>query len=334
MKPVVIVSCLAIAQLLAGSASGQDRLFIDSSHLGTGVVEVGAIGQFGQPLSRIGGRIPPPPRDASFVGRGRDLVEVATGAVVWTAPVGESIEGAPLITPDHSRVFVDTRVDGVTYLAAWTYAVDVASGSTVARSGALPNARWDPVGRRLITNAFDAQLTVYDANLVSIGSFKPASSHCAPSLSISPHTGRAYVIYVGEGSGGRYGPSDTRLMAIDLAQSRVVDDVSLVQTIGVSNRAECPPEVILWTAPAAPQGVRAAVSGREVALSWFAADFADRYVLDIGVAPGRTDASYFVGPSTQIRFATVPPGIYFVRVRAGNAAGGGHPSAEIRVVVP
>jgi hypothetical protein len=49
---------------------------------------------------------------------------------------------------------------------------------------------------------------------------------------------------------------------------------------------------------------------------------------------GRTDATLYVGPTTQVIFATPPSGTYFVRVRAGKVVGGGRPSSEIRVDVP
>ena len=330
-----LVACLAVAMAGASPADAQDRLFVDTAVLGREYIEVGALGHFGQPLGRITGPIPLPPRAAPFLGQGQTLVDAATHAVVWTAPAGQSIIGVPIVTPDHTRAFVDTSEDGNPFGAAWTYAVDIASGTTVAWTSALASPRWDPVGRRLIANTFDSPgFAAYDANLVPLGTFKPATSHCAPSVSISPHTARAYVIYVGEGSGGRYGPSDTRLMAIDLTSQGLVADVSLVETLGVSNRAECPPGLVLWTAPAVPEGVRAEVSGRDVALSWFATDLADRYLLEFGVAPGRTDLRYFVGPTTGVRFARVPSGVYYVRVRAGNLMGGGRASAEIRVSVP
>jgi len=57
-------------------------------------------------------------------------------------------------------------------------------------------------------------------------------------------------------------------------------------------------------------------------------------VLDIGLAPGRTDLSVLLGPDSRASFAAVPPGVYYLRLRGGNEFGGGRPSSEIRVVVP
>lgn len=219
----------------------------------------------------------------------------------------------------------------------WLNAIDVSTGTVVARRPALSDLLLDPVGMRLVVNTFDAgpQFTAYDRDLNLLGTFKPGTgSHCAPAMYISAHTERAYVAYVSEGSAGSYGPSDTRLMAIDLRQNRIVNDVSLVETLGLSNRAACPPSIVLWSAPAAPARLASSVTGREVTLTWTSVDLAAGYVIDVGGAPGRTDATLYVGSTTRVIFANPPSGIFYVRIRGGNVVGGGRPSNEVRVVVP
>ena len=76
------------------------------------------------------------------------------------------------------------------------------------------------------------------------------------------------------------------------------------------------------------------MSAGHVALEWTNVGGASRFVLEVGAAPGRTDLSVVVGPDSQASFSGVPPGTYYLRVRGANAFGGGHPSNEIRVVIP
>jgi hypothetical protein len=80
--------------------------------------------------------------------------------------------------------------------------------------------------------------------------------------------------------------------------------------------------------------VRAVVTGRDVTLQWQNLGAASHFVLDVGLAPGSTDASVFLGPDSHAAFGNVPPGTYYLRLRGGNEFGGGRPSQEIQVVVP
>jgi hypothetical protein len=61
---------------------------------------------------------------------------------------------------------------------------------------------------------------------------------------------------------------------------------------------------------------------------------ANDYVIDVGLASGRTDAR-IVSPGPGLVFETAAPrGIYFARVRARNACGESAPSNEVIVFVP
>jgi Calcineurin-like phosphoesterase/Purple acid Phosphatase, N-terminal domain len=94
----------------------------------------------------------------------------------------------------------------------------------------------------------------------------------------------------------------------------------------------------LPVAPGAPGQPRAAVSGRDVALTWPPPPRDTppaRYVVEAGTRPGAVDVRIPTpDASPSIAFASVPRGTYYVRVRAENALGVGLPSDEVRLRVP
>lgn len=89
------------------------------------------------------------------------------------------------------------------------------------------------------------------------------------------------------------------------------------------------------TPPGPPGTLTWSVTGGVVSLSWGAATGAASYVIDAGTVSGITDIGSFplAGSGTTFN-APVPPGTYFVRIRAVNAAGSSAPSNEVTVVVP
>ena len=59
-------------------------------------------------------------------------------------------------------------------------------------------------------------------------------------------------------------------------------------------------------------------------------------VVEAGSHPGATDLAQFcvAAGTTTLSVPNVPPGTYYVRVRAVNGTGKGEPSNEVAVVVP
>lgn len=91
--------------------------------------------------------------------------------------------------------------------------------------------------------------------------------------------------------------------------------------------------------PPAPVALAAQVSGSSVQLTWAPGPTNAttlRHQLQVGSAPGQSDiySGLELGPDTSFAASGVPPGRYYVRVRAGNHTGFGAASNEVLVLVP
>ena len=85
--------------------------------------------------------------------------------------------------------------------------------------------------------------------------------------------------------------------------------------------------------PTAPGGLTSVVNGATVRLSWNRAVGAQGYRLEAGTASGLANlVNADMGDVTSFQ-GLVPPGTYFVRVRAANASGVSAPSGQVTVVV-
>ena len=87
--------------------------------------------------------------------------------------------------------------------------------------------------------------------------------------------------------------------------------------------------------PLAPTEFEAATTGRTVRLSWRASRDATSYHLEAGSAPGLSNLAVFNTGSTALSQAVggVPPGVYYVRIRAVNALGASVVSNERMITV-
>ena len=89
-------------------------------------------------------------------------------------------------------------------------------------------------------------------------------------------------------------------------------------------------------APSVPTAITTRVVGRRVLVGWTApagGGPALDYVMQVGTASGLNDIAEQVVTAPAFTFEPVPDGVYFIRVRARNAAGVSAPSEEAMLVV-
>lgn len=90
--------------------------------------------------------------------------------------------------------------------------------------------------------------------------------------------------------------------------------------------------------PGTPIAVVGSTSTGAVSLSWLDAagtGLPSAHLLEAGTGPGLANLGTFpLGPATSFAAGGVPPGIYYVRVRALNPLGSSPPSADVMLVVP
>ncbi len=90
------------------------------------------------------------------------------------------------------------------------------------------------------------------------------------------------------------------------------------------------------TPPGAPSSLVTSVAGNVVYLAWTAgAGNATTYIVEGGSGPGLSNLGVIaIGSLDTAAAGAVPPGTYYLRVRAANAVGSSPPSNEVAVVVP
>lgn len=231
------------------------------------------------------------------------------------------------VPPDGSRLYYGYQGPVSPQIGA----LDLDLGVTVGAISLAGQTFWDELNQRLIRGAGGfsgpATLEVFDRDL-RLRAEVPSPIDGLAILRdavVSPHTGRLYLYAWNE-----YLRNNFETLAVvdatTYAPSGVSDTTSAYRDKGGS--------LAVLSAPGVPRTLRATVAGHDVGLAWVNVGAASHFVLDIGLAPGRTDLSVYLGPDAHASFAGVPSGSYYVRLRGGNEFGGGRASEEVRVVVP
>ena len=165
----------------------------------------------------------------------------------------------------------------------------------------------------------------------------------------APGTGDAPAGYIVFASLSPSGPAIATLpvSATTLTVSNVADGIYYVHVRAANNEgiSAASNEVMVVVPggsggcalpPTAPTNLSGTTSGNQVTLAWTPAAAgcpATAYVVQAGSATGLSDVAVINVGGTTTLSAAAPPGTYFVRVLAVNAAGGSAPSAEIVITV-
>jgi hypothetical protein len=263
------------------------------------------------------------------VAAGTRVFDVESGQVVGVLP--PIVIGEPNV--DGSVVYGVDQITGPPRLLRF----DVATGMLAAEvpipasptspAGSVYDVLFDRDRSRVLVvtgeavQAFDA--TTLDRVAWSNPVTGPALSEWIVSVSFDDVESRLYVV---RGSAATplytYAVFDTA----SLRQTLTVTDVPLGQFVALRK-------------PRPPAGLASQVAASSVVLSWSAGGppaAVTRYVLEVGSAPGLNDifTGLDVGLQTSFAASGVPPGRYYVRVRAGNYTGLSAPSNEAVVQVP
>jgi hypothetical protein len=194
----------------------------------------------------------------------------------------------------------------------------------------------DGLNRRIYVMDSAGRLRAFDEQLRTIGQLALRTG-CGVPAAFSPHTGRLYVVE-SEGRGlQKEGVTYSYYLGVfDAATGRRLDSRDVTRAAGLPTLPNnCGPgPIAVITAPGAPQGLTAAVTGRNLSLAWTNVGDASSFVLDVGLAPGRTDLTFSIGATSPVTISNAPPGTYYLRVRGTNAFGVSRPSNEAAVVVP
>jgi hypothetical protein len=158
--------------------------------------------------------------------------------------------------------------------------------------------------------------------------------YCPPQVTVSAHSGRGYLLHNTGSAGKYYGPIFTDLLAFDAGTLRVLARRDITAPFGFNSDSCGGLRLNLATAPGPPRNLTGTVAGGAVTLTWTNVGDASNFVLDAGIAPGRTDVTFGIGAASPVTFANAPPGAYYLRVRGTNAFGVSRPSNEVAVTVP
>jgi enediyne biosynthesis protein E4 len=169
--------------------------------------------------------------------------------------------------------------------------------------------------------AFGAKVRVFRAGTNSLVAFREAHNVLGYLAQDDP------VMHVGLGAAATV---DVEVTWLTGAAPTRVNGVAANRKIVVTSTG-------LLSPPGAPGNLTAGGSGFNVTLNWQAPASSaalSGYLLEVGSAPGLTNLAVFsLGTATAVETAA-PPGTYYVRIRATNAAGAGSASNEIAVTVP
>lgn len=287
------------SQPLVASADGRRVLFSCSLSVAFGdvfVVDTASVASVG--ARRIESIVPALSAD------GRDLFTVESGMLRRYA-----VEGGPVLAEAALPVTVNGQPESIELVR-----VDPRTGGVFAIGVGVHV--FDPVTLHAVQSAVGVWTNGLGGRLAA--------------WTFDPDRPRAYVTTQTSSSG----TSSHGYWALD------TDHLSLVWSHQIAQPpTPAPGRFLIAPRPAAPVSLTASVVGSAVTFTW-ASGVSNatvlRHVVEAGSAPGLNDivSGLEVGPQTSLAASGVPPGRYYVRVRAGNVTGLSAPSSDVVVQVP
>ena len=269
-------------------------------------------------------------------------IDVNTGAELKRFSVADSAnkrENQLVVTPDGRIAYL--------YQERFLRRYDVTTGTLTATSPELDlghfwwNAFELDEARNLIlfpareSPSYNHHLLALDATTLAIMGEGNAGGY-GPLSSVRPLQGRGdAAAYLVSSIGGDPKACSVWVDAIDgSGVLRARADLVALSGLQTAPWYGCPSTAVLLSRPAAPTNLTSSVQGRRVTINWTNPSNMTGVELEAGFSSGRRDLAILVGPVANVAFDDVPPGIYYVRVRATNEIGSSPPSGEIAIVVP
>jgi hypothetical protein len=281
-----------------------------------------------------------------------DVVDVPTGVVVQSIDVDiGAVEAIHEMVTDTagSRLFVLTvsPPDATVRLSAY----DVATGTRIRRRDLTGEPNLGPSllpfyslrldeerGRVLVANVI-----VFDAvTLERLGATGDAfnSALYSPFAFTGPRS--PFIIFWAQQTPNISGGGESRCLIAQLQRHNAgtgalessvdIGVATMISTRGSRNLG-CSTHMIMATVPRAPRHVVAAVNGRQVTLSWIDPGNTMHFEIEAGSAPGLANIMSRAVGATTFTVDGVPPGRYYVRVRAINDVGRSVPTSDVEVIV-
>ena len=217
--------------------------------------------------------------------------------------------------------------------------LDARTGAVLATSPFFQttSSTYDPARGVLLVRQGDFLVVVNPLQLTEIGRARVAfTTQSGLAESTDTLLGRwmtgAYLLR----SSYRYGNTtcnEISLDALDVTGARRAT-ADILARLGPGGSSFCSARGFLFRSPFAPTAIAASVSGRTVQLAWKDPGDTTEFELEFGFAPGQRAGAIRAGAATSLTLPGVPPGTYYVRVKAINEVGPSPPSADVRVVVP
>lgn len=177
------------------------------------------------------------------------------------------------------------------------------------------------------------QVLSFDLAPLQIIRYPTGQTLCRFDIAEDERTGVAAIVST-EWHGSLFGGArNPRVSLVNLATGSVIASAPLTNPLLDAAYQGCGGGILLLTRPPAPALAPPVVAGGTITLAWSAVRTATDYLIEAGPAPGTTVFTARSHGRLSIT-ASVPAGIYYVRLRALNDSGAGPASSEIVVTVP